>query len=678
MLLFLLAINLPTAVAQERSAGWDNLIEISHQFTWYPRKDVQQLLKIKGDEYGQSLEEYQNILIAELTDGAAVGRVIDPALFATPKPWKLYFRLAIAEFCSFLVHDDAIYLENAISVLSVISGKIEMADVSFWYYLFQSNNDLIKKDRNSFVKSVFQLWKHAILQSEINQMMIKSNLYKAEFKSDIHYFHENIAHLIITKAIIENRLPNLHPLSGIVIPLQDKLVLENGYKPFIEAIVERLQGLKSDNNNLNFAVAFVEATANQYEFEDEKSKELIVDKYNAARLSYDLALSWANTRKGKAAILTQYMGFNNYIVRRLIEKDTLLTSSSVFLGVTSEANRLVDTSITLYHQLVKPSKKRNGFLQDGFQKRSNYIEGLHQLWDSSAKLLMTLASYYKMTQQTAKRREANIAEGLLLKYLTFFHRYTRVDTEMVPDNAFFTAAYAASQLSAQYSETEQYSTSMAHNNLAFAYQLQAVELFPLDILGILKLAHQTEQENRPRMYFQYVAPLALRLQDSMVARSWLNKNPADYKNSLAITVNVVPNIVDKAFLFINVLQQAEGSQTEEDLYNKLLILNGLFTALKSQNFEEQIPRILASVAKKEFSDDNVSLNKFIDESMPPEIREAVLSMPELKTKFSITRLKNELYASPDIKIHSFLRELYFENPYQPHQYLLLLKKIGKY
>jgi hypothetical protein len=64
--------------------------------------------------------------------------------------------------------------------------------------------------------------------------------------------------------------------------------------------------------------------------------------------------------------------------------------------------------------------------------------------------------------------------------------------------------------------------------------------------------------------------------------------------------------------------------------------------------------------------------------MPPEIREAVLSMPELKTKFSITRLKNELYASPDIKIHSFLRELYFENPYQPHQYLLLLKKIGKY
>jgi hypothetical protein len=660
MLLFLFAISLPAAAAQERSEGWDKLMEISHQFTWYPRKDVQELIRMKGDEYRQSLEEYQNILLAELTDGAAVGRLIDPALFATPKPWKLYYRLAIAEFCSFLVADDAIYLENAISVLSVTSGKIEMANVSFWYYLFHSYNDLIKKDRNSFVKSVFQLWKKAILQSEINQMMIQSNRYETEFESDIHYFHENIAHLIVTKAIIENQLPNLHPLSGIVISLQDKLVLENGYKRFIEAIVERLQGLKSDNNNLNFAVAFVEATANQYEFEDEKSKQLVVDKYNTARLSYDLALSWANTRKGRAAILTQYMGFNNYIVRRLIEKDTLLASSSVFLGVTSEANRLVDTSIALYHQLAKPSKKQDRFV----------------LWDSSAKLLMNLASYYQMTQLTAKTGEMNIAEGLLLKYLTFFHRYTRVDTEIVPNNAFFAAAYAASQLSAQYAKSEQFSTSMAHNNLAFAYQLQAVELFPLDILGILKLAHQTEQENRPRMYFQYVAPLAPQLRDSLVARSWLNKNPTDYKNSLAITLNVVPNIIDKAFLFINVLRQAEGTQTEEDLYNKLLILNGLFTALKTQNREEQITNILSSVVKKEFSDDNVSLDKFIDESIPPEVRDTVLSMPELKTKFSITRLKNELYASPDIKLHSFLRELYYENPHQPHQYLLLLKDRG--
>jgi hypothetical protein len=669
----LISTSLPVAAAEKRSENWDNLIEFSHKFTWYPRKDLQELLKAKAREYQQSLEEYQKNLIAELTDGVAVGKSIDPDLFVTPKPWKLYYRLAVAEFCSFLAQNDALYLENAISILSFISAKKEMANVSFWYFLFQSHDNLRKKDRDAFVKSVFQLWNVAIMQAEINQMIIESNPYQKEFTTDIDYFYENIAHLIITRAIIEDQLPDLHPLSGIVVFLNEKLTLDMGYKRFVEAIVERLKGLKSDNNNLNFAVAFVEATANQYEFEDEASQQLIVEKYNTARLTYELALSWANTRKGKAAILTQYMGFNNYIVRRLVEKDKLLTSHTVFLDVPSEANRLVDTSIALFDELAKSSNRKNRFARDGFHKRSNYIEAMHQLWDSISKLLMTLTSYHETTYQNEKIGETSIAEVFLLKYLTLFERYTSEDTEIVPDNAFYMAAYSATQLSALYMEVKQYSTSMQFNNLAFAYQLQAVELFPLDILGILKLAYQTDEENRPRIYFKYVAPLASRLRDSTIVRSWFAENPLEHKNTVAITFNVVPDIVENAFLYLSVLQQTEGSQTEENLYNKLLVMNGLFITLKAQNLDEQIPHTLDSVAKRGVSDDDMPLNVFFSESLQPSIREKVEPPPELKTKFSIRRLKNELYASPDFRIHSFLRELYFEDTIKTHQQLLKRK-----
>ena len=669
----IISISLPVAAAEKRSEGWDNLIEFSHKFTWYPRKDLQELLKAKAKEYQQSLEEYQMNLIAELTDGAAVGKSIDPDLFLTPKPWKLYYCLAVAEFCSFLAQDDALYLENAISVLSFISAKKEMANVSFWYFLFQSHQDLRKKDRDAFVKSVFQLWNVAIMQAEINQMIMESNPYQKQLTTDIDYFYENIAHLIITRAVIEDQLPDLHPLSGIVVSLKDKLTLDAGYKRFVEAIVERLKGLKSDNNNLNFAVAFVEATANQYEFEDEKSQQLIVEKYNTARLSYELALSWANTRKGKAAILTQYMGFNNYIVRRLVEKDTLLTSHSVFQDVPSEANKLVDTSIALFDELAKSSNRKNKFAQDGFHKRSNYIEAMHQLWDSISKLLMTLTSYHEMTYQNEKIGETSIAEVFLLKYLTLFQRYTFEDNEIVPDNAFYMAAYSATQLSALYMEVKQYSTSMQFNNLAFAYQLQAVELFPLDILGIMKLAYQTDEENRPRIYFKYVAPLAARLRDSTIVRSWLDENPIEHKNTVAIALNVVPDIVENAFLYLSVLQQTQGSQTEENLYNQLLVMNGLFIALKAQSLDKQIPNTLNAVAKRKFSEDAMPLSGFFSESLAPGIREKVQPPPELKTQFSISRLKNQLYASPEFRIHSFLRELYFEDTAKIHQQLLKLK-----
>lgn len=677
LLFVLLLISFPADAAEKRSERWDNLIEISYKFTWYPRKDLQELLAQKGMEYEQTIEEYQNILVTELTDGSVEGRSIDPELFVTPKPWKLYYRLAIAEFCSFLAHDDKIHLENAISVFSVISDKKELTTVSFWYYLFHSYDFLIKKDRDSFVKSVYQLWQNAIMQLEINNMMIKSEKYELQLFTDISYFYENISHLIITKAVIEYQLSDLYELAGIIVSLRYKLTLDNGYKRFVEAIVERLQGLKSDNNNLNFAVAFVEATAYQNEFEEEKSKQLIVEKYNSARLFYDLALSWANTHKGKAAILTQHMGFYNYIVRRLVDKDSLLTASPVFLDVPREASQLVDSSIELYDKLAKSSTRENGFVQDGFRRKYNYLEGMHQLWDSSTKLLMTLSLFHKMSREADKRGETNIAEGLLLKYLSFFRRYTQEDKEIVPDNAFFLAAYAATQLSALYTEAEQISTGILDNNLAFVYQLQAVELFPLDIVGILKLAYQTNQENRPRLYFQYVAPLSSRLRDSRVALGWLDKNPGNYRNTIGIVTNVTPNIIENAFLFINLLQQAEGSQTEDDLYNKLIIMETVFAALKTNGMEEMIQDTLVLIAKLDLPNDNKSINKFVENSLPSEIRKIVAPIPELKGD-GISRLRNELYASPDSKIHSFLRELYFEIPVATHQYFLFHQRLQKY
>jgi hypothetical protein len=67
-LIILFCVSLP-ATATERSEKWDNLIEFSFKFTWYPRKDLQELLNTKSNEFQQSLEEYRNLLFAELTDG---------------------------------------------------------------------------------------------------------------------------------------------------------------------------------------------------------------------------------------------------------------------------------------------------------------------------------------------------------------------------------------------------------------------------------------------------------------------------------------------------------------------------------------------------------------------------------------------------------------------------------
>jgi hypothetical protein len=671
-----IASSLPANAAKKPSNRWDTLLEIAYKFTWYPQEDLQELLEKKSMEYGQSLQKYQDLLADELTNGERKEGLIRPERVVKGKPWKLYYRLAISQFCIFLASNDEIYLKNAKSILSLISGKKELVKVSFWHYLFQAYSALANEDRDFFIKSVFDLWNNYIVKLQIDNLVISAYISESSTNEDLSYFYENIANLVINKAIIEKKIPNLAPLSIIIASLDGKLTIENGYKHFVGAIGARFHGLKSDNYNLNFAVAFVEATANQYEFEDEKSAHLIVNKYHSAVKSYEFALSLADTGKGKAVILTQYMGFNNYLLRRLIDKDSLLTAHSLFRGVAGDAQGLAAKSIVLYGTLAESSVGENGFLKEGFYQRSNYIETMHQLWDSSAKLLITLSLYYKSNHKLYKTTEKDIAEGPLLTYLGFFDQYGQVDIDIVPDNAVYLRAYAASQLSDLYINAAKYSTSIETNNLAFKYQIQAVELFPLDILGILKLAHQADEEGRYSIYIQYVLPLASRLRDSNVTRIWLEKPLTTYEYSINMITNIVPSILNNAFLFINILRQTEGSgsQTEEDLYNKIIMISKLHTVLKKRNLDENIPDLLVSFVEHYYSKDNGSLNKGF-EDLQPDLKDIVMSIPEIAKKYNISRLINELYGSPDVEIHSFLRELYYENPDKIHTPFFLSQPI---
>ncbi|MBC2695691.1 MAG: hypothetical protein HF982_10540 [Desulfobacteraceae bacterium] len=649
VLLLVCAIYSPELAAKEPSNKWDNLLDIAYKFTWYPKKDLRDLLAKKAVEYEQGLEEYQNLVMKELTKGGNGGRV-NPDLFIRNKPWKKYYRLAIAQFCLFLENDNQLYLENAKSVLSVLSNKQELSNVAFWHYLFQAYSDLVKKDRDAFVKNVFHLWQDVILKLEVDDILTGSEVFDTEF------VYENIAHLIITRAIVQNTIPDLYPLSVIILSVKDKLTSENGYKNIVKAIAERMHGLKSDNFNLNFAVSFVEATANQYDFEDEKSSDLVVAKYNLARIYYELALSWANTRKGKAAILTQYMGFNNYVIRRLIDGDNLLASNPFFTTLPAKGNKLVEDSMALYGQLYKPRIIKSEFAAEGFNKKSDYIEAMHQLWDSSAQLLMMLFSYYKTDQKLYK----NVAENVLLRYLSLFYKYAKKNSEIIPDNAFFLAAYAKNELSELYRQAMNYSTKIKVNDLALAFQLKAVEIFPIDIIGILKLAHQTNQEGRHNRYRKYVSPLASRLRASKVTSIWLNNHSTDYNNNLAMISNIIPDIIDNACFLVNFLRNSVGSDSEESVYNKTVVMIKLLMALKNSCSEKIIHDTLSSIAIQDFTDKNKTLNDIIQIALPADLHVLAKSIPGIETRYRSTRLKNELYASPNNPIHSYLRELYYE------------------
>ncbi len=305
---------------------WDALIEVTYKFSWYPRQDFKALVESKGREYGGSLETYRDRLLIDLTGGGG-GGLISPDAFIPGMPWKNYYRLSLAEFCLFLATDKEMHLANARTVMDQLSARRDQSEIAFWSAFYQSYDDFVRNDRDAFVASVYSVWQDVILRLELNDILMASDMAKVGFVRGLPYLYENIAHLIIRKALLEKEMMDLYPLAPVVLSLNDHLSLENGYQGIVSQICERMQGLNSDNYNLNYAVALLEATANRYEFEEEQNEDFLPAKFNATRKYYHLALDWADTSKGRAAVITQYMGFINYITRRFSYRDDLLDAA---------------------------------------------------------------------------------------------------------------------------------------------------------------------------------------------------------------------------------------------------------------------------------------------------------------------------------------------------------------
>ncbi|MEZ4485156.1 MAG: hypothetical protein R2864_11410 [Syntrophotaleaceae bacterium] len=417
--LLMLVVCLVPALAMSQTASggqWDNLLDVTYRFSWYPQADLQQLLTEKGTEYGQSLEAYRDRLRQELQIQTGAEGRIDAQATAEGQQWKKYYHLSLAEFCLYLTNGDPLQLDNAQAVMNILSGKDQQADVAFWLHLFNAYQQVLAHDARAFSNAVYDLWQNVVVKLEVDNLRIQREIGKAGFVRSLPYLYENVAHLIIRRAIVEEQIPGLSSLGVIVLSIADKLTVENGYQTVVEATVERMHGLNSDNYNLNFAVAFLEAIASRNDFEGERNPDLLVGKYQRADTFYRLAWQWADSSKGKAAVLSQHMGFSTYVTRRLSDRGDSLAAEPFFAELPSAADRQLDQAIGLYNELAAPRIQDGSYTAAGFYEHNNYLAAMHKLWDATAKLGIMLSGYYEGSRQAVLHGQIFPAESPLLKY----------------------------------------------------------------------------------------------------------------------------------------------------------------------------------------------------------------------------------------------------------------------
>ena len=321
MVIFILLVAGPVFAETEATPSkWDVYLDHAYELTYWDENELKSWITDQEKEFGQTLAQYSDEWHRNLFGSPEMNEAVQTANGRFPYPENNYKRLAVAELLLYLTTNDLFRLDGAIRVIEELKGKIEKSDIAFWYHFIHAHDALadrgpkFEKATGKFVKSVFHIWLNIVLPHEDENSILKVPSVPVSMKGfafSMPYLYENIANLILSRAIIKCELSNTGALGAVILALNERLSLPNGYIDTVRTIVNRMSGPKSDASNLFYTVIFLEAE--QYRFESQKALNdsgpslHTEEAYRKSGHYYNLAYDSANTSQGKAAVLSDYL-----------------------------------------------------------------------------------------------------------------------------------------------------------------------------------------------------------------------------------------------------------------------------------------------------------------------------------------------------------------------------------
>ena len=663
------------------SAYWDAFLDVGYRFTLLPEDDLREIITSEGQKYGQRLNQYVSIwddMIKEDAPAAREGEVKEAASEETELfPAAFYRRLAVGHLLLYISNNDEQHLDSALRSIEELAKRRSSPRTVFWHNLILSHKSLLEKDSASFSHSVYRIWNDVIQVLETGQLMLGSSIGATGFNSSLPYLYENMVHLILNHGIVKHKVPNLHSLGAIVWALKDRLTPDKGYYQLAESIWNRMYGVNSDRFSVNFAMVFLEGEMHWINFEDARSASQAAESFEQAHTYYKLALEWANTSKGKAAALSKLMQsmmrILNGMVRgaetvSLISADEISTLSSQYVASARDLYRKLSAAATT-------SEER--WTKEGFDKRENYLNTAHELWSNISQLNVVTARYYRNLMEETdhplnKFQYISNAGQPFSDYLSFFDEFTKAGyTEIVPDNAYFYAAYMAGELADLHRQKAVYSDDTREYDLAFTRQLQAIEIFPFDIVGLIELSVQVSQEGMVNSYIDNVWPLMDRFRNSAILKAWAS---SDDKKAYLKEVVSLQKVIPEAFKSApSVIGLQDTGKSDKALIRETLLLTQLLNNLLMSDFAGKADAVLKDVAKN--LDDEYDLSRMLKRTIPSDVFGRIESAVSLIDHYNYAQLKRVLFRDLQDGRHALFRSLYHEIPSSELLYLQLLDKI---
>ena len=672
LVIALLCYAAPAAAKEQApSPNWDVLLDVGYRFSLLPSEDLAGLLNSEGGKYGQTLSEYAALWTSRLSAETKEGADRNGAAHSS----DAYRRVAVAQLLLYLSTGKAEFLDEAAKAIEALSERRTTPRIIFWHNLIMAHKSLLAQDSLAFSHHVFRLWNDVVLVLEKGQMMFGTRVGTTGFNHSLPYLYENIVHLVLHHGIVKQRLPKLYSLGAVIWSLRDRLEKDKGYYQLAESIWNRMRGLQSDNFNINFAMAYLEGEMHFINYEGAKSPAEAGESLERALTFFELSLTWADTKKGRAAILSRLV---RCMVRVLNESIQAEGSTYVFTrDIPHDSLKYSASAKELFRELSGKEIMNEGWWEfEGFDSRENYIRAMHDLWFNISQLDIMISRYYVKDIDTGrggagKTAQFERAAASLVDYLDFFEEFTREGSlDIVPDNAYFYAAYFAGELADIHRQSAAYSNDMNEFNLAFARQLQAIEIFPFEIIGLLKLSMQVSQDGTLNAYIDNVWPLADRLPISKTVSAWSEDERLPYYNEILTLKRLIPETLKSAPSIIG-LQSSESSNKQ--IVSNTLLLTRLLSVLLQSVSVDKSDVILEKVARG--LDEGGKLDAVMQKNLPPELYGQMEEAKTLVEKCNFTAFKKELFRDPEHGHHKLFRNLYYEATADKMRYLTLLDSL---
>ncbi|WP_419781829.1 hypothetical protein [Maridesulfovibrio sp.] len=632
---------------------WNKFVEKSYIHIWKGRPELSLAITNQAKATGIPFRSYTASLLPKVTTKGIsnVPIEISESDIRPGKATHLYFQAALGQFLEYLKSNKRSFLNNALLLTEHIKEALVVRqDYRYWALFFNAHKHLDDGNRAEFIKAVYSIWREVLIPMYQDRLSDFST--RNEFAINYKLHCINTLSLIIDQAIVGKRMSGLFPLGAVVENISQMFPTDQN--PYL-AVVENFNGRSTDASNLNFTVAFIKARNEYIAQLRAKRREEYEKLFRDALMYFDLAYHWADTNKGRAAVLKERAKAMTSV---WIAKDSAdpRTDTPYFDQIfLNKSQKTIDVCLDTYERLAAPAGQRQKIMHDNafVPGTDQYTTTLKELWKANADLVewQTINLCASGKYDNKQHAQTNHARQIVFanKYLAG-HGYK----DIVPSTAFYLLGNNAAGL-ADFS-VDRLENFDSRESLVQAYNFQAysIMLDPFNLDRLVQFSVFLSKNTYPsKLYRDYFVPLGKIISES-IKHAATDDRYAIYSKELNYLGDTIPRLFPR---LPQVTAYVRG-ETPDAYVRSAIILSNLFDALSSFSSERVAKEVKLFSKKRGVDNPKDVLKQVLSKDMYGKVSQSIGNGRQLNP-YDFDKLYMELGEPAEIPLHLFLERLYY-------------------